>query len=85
MMWDWFYLSWRVNLVKLNDGLRPHLIRWQARFRHWYATQEDAAAPQSPQDLQLKFPEHDELLQDLLMVNAQLVQYASELSKIVDG
>jgi len=39
----------------------------------------------SPQDLQLKFPEHDELLQDLLMVNAQLVQYASELSKIVDG
>jgi hypothetical protein len=26
----------RIATQTLNDGLRPHLTRWQARFRHWY-------------------------------------------------
>ena len=52
---------------------------------HRYANQNDTSAPQSPQDLQRKFPEYDELMQELLMVNTQLVQYACELRKVVDG
>ena len=75
----------RIATDTLNAGIRPHLTRWQARFRHWYASQDHTSVPQSPQDLQHKFPEYDELMRDLIVVNAQLAQYARELRKIVDG
>ncbi|MCT6721704.1 hypothetical protein, partial [Acidovorax sp. K2F] len=26
----------RMSIGVLNDGLRPHLTKWQARFRRWY-------------------------------------------------
>lgn len=69
----------------LNRGLRPHLTRWQSRFRNWYAVQDNALRSASPQEVQKEFPEYDALVADLKRVNAQLVAYAVELQKVVHG
>ena len=40
----------------LNKGLRPHLTKWQAKYRHW-CNDESAKHPElSPQELQSLFP-----------------------------
>jgi hypothetical protein len=75
----------RIATQSLNSGLRPHLTKWQARFRNWYAAQDAQLATKAPQDVQRQFPEYDELMQDLRRVNDQLIQYAGELEKIVRG
>lgn len=69
----------------LNLGLRPHLTKWQARFRHWYtqALRDNPAAP--PQDIQRAYPQYDELVADLLVVNQKLILYMSELRKLVQS
>jgi hypothetical protein len=75
----------RIATQTLNNGLRPHLTRWQARFRHWYANCPDHVKSRSPQDCQRQFPEYDLLIDDLKKVNDQLIQYAQELEKIIHG
>jgi hypothetical protein len=69
----------------LNDGLRPHLTRWQARFRNWEAATPKNTSGISPQELQRKFPEYDQLMEDLLEVNKRLVGFAEALDTIVHG
>lgn len=69
----------------LNQGLRPHLTRWQARFRNWYVNQEEKLKTKTPQEVQREFPEYDELMSDLQRVNEDLIQYAEELQKLVRG
>ncbi len=72
-------------LVKaLNEGLRPHLTRWQARFRSWEAAEAESSSD-SPQELQRRYPEYDQLLEDLLQVNRRLVEFADALDIIVHG
>ena len=73
----------RIATQTLNVGLRPHLTRWQARFRHWYASCPDAVKEKCPQDCQRQFPDYALLIEDLKTVNAQLIQYAGELEKII--
>lgn len=72
----------------LNDGLRPHLTRWQARFRRWYeneAKKEDAASL-TPQEIQQRYPQYRELVDDLRNVNREFVQFADSLAKVAkDG
>lgn len=69
----------------LNKGLRPHLTKWQARFRNWYAGQDEALKTKTPQEVQREFPEYQELITDLHQVNEELIQYAGELQKLVRG
>lgn len=69
----------------LNEGLRPHLTTWQARFRNWYVHQEDQLKSASPQEVQRDFPDYEELTQDMRRVNGELVRYAQELKKLADG
>lgn len=69
----------------LNNGLRPHLTRWQARFRNWYAQRAEDLKIKSPQEIQREFPEYVQLIADMEKVNAQLIQYAAELEKIIHG
>jgi len=68
----------------LNNGLRPHLTKWQAKFRRWYTaelTKEvDASIP--PQVIQKRFPQYQELMNDLIRINDQLVEYKNQLAKI---
>jgi hypothetical protein len=75
----------RIATQTLNNGLRPHLTRWQARFRHWYATCPEALKEKCPQDCQREFPDYPLLIEDIKKVNAQLIQYAGELEKIIHG
>lgn len=75
----------RIATESLNLGLRPHLTRWQARFRNWYARQAEALQVKTPQEVQRDYPEYDALIADMRAVNRDLIQYASELRKIAHG
>lgn len=76
-----------LSLRVLNDGLRPHLTQWQARYRAWaaYASQQEPDKTLTPQDLQQKYPQYSELLQDMRVVNKRLVYYTSLLEQMVYG
>ena len=71
----------------LNDGLRPHLTTWQARFRRWYEAEskKEETANLSPQEIQRRFPDYKQLIADLIRVQAQIVQYRDFLWMIAKG
>jgi hypothetical protein len=76
-----------VMVTVLNQGLRPHLTRWQARFKRWY---EDALASESnrgksPQEIQRQFPEYPTLVADLKTLQTNIVRYAEFLREISQG
>lgn len=75
----------RMSIGVLNDGLRPHLTEWQARFRRWYgkATEHSAFVEQSPQEIQQRYPKYDELRADLLAVNQRLMAYRKMMYELV--
>lgn len=75
----------KIATQTLNNGLRPHLTRWQARFRHWYASCPDALKQKCPQECQREFPDYALLIDDIKRVNGELIQYAGELQKIIHG
>jgi hypothetical protein len=69
----------RISTETLNEGLRPHLTKWQAKYK------EENLKEMSPQELQRKYPEYDELMEDMKRVNIELIEYASQLKKIVQA
>jgi hypothetical protein len=73
----------RISTATLNDGLRPHLTKWQARFRTWYDANRDQLKQKSPQQLQRDFPGFGDLIADMLRINSQLIAYANELKKLL--
>ena len=71
----------------LNDGLRPHLTMWRAKYEWWYEkavanTEHDTL---TPQDIQSQYPQYQELVDDMIKINKQLVQYTGEIKKLVDA
>lgn len=68
----------------LNKGLRPHLTKWQARFRRWYEAElsREENKGKSPQEIQKGFPQYDELVSDLILINQQIVAYTNELKRL---
>ena len=76
----------KVSVHVLNDGLRSHLTRWQARYRCWYEEKEsDPTDPREPQIKQKEFPDYEELVADLLEINAKLIQYRTVMFRLVTG
>ena len=75
----------RMSIGVLNDGLRPHLTKWQARFRRWYgnATEHSDFVAHSPQEIQQRYPKYDELQADLLAVNQRLMAYRRMMYELV--
>lgn len=73
-----------VLVQALNDGLRPHLTRWQAKYRAWWEAEKAKPENQglAPQELQRRFPDHNVLLTDLLSVNRDLQGFSEALRKI---
>ena len=69
----------------LNKGLRPHLTKYQGRFRRWYNSELENSINQalSPQDIQKKFPDYDGLILSMKEVNLLLSQYAGQLKKFI--
>ncbi len=74
-----------VNLLvdSLNKGLRPHLTKWQAKFRRWYENEIKNHADKTPQEIQRMYPLYNDLISDLLIINKQMVSYTNELKKLI--
>lgn len=75
----------RLSIEVLNQGLRPHLTKWQARFRRWYDKKLDIDdhVDLEPQVVQLKFPAIEELRAELMEVNERLIAYRDKMRAIV--
>lgn len=77
----------RIAIEVLNDGLRHHLTKWQARFRKWYdsaiGTNENKGL--SPQDIQKKYPEYEKLTRDMIEVNKRIMEYKKILEQLAMG
>jgi len=76
-----------LSMKVLNDGLRPHLTTWQAKYRRWYDREaEDQANFQlPPQLIQKKYKEYAALISDMKRVNMMLVKYAALLEDMIHG
>ncbi|MHA0048668.1 hypothetical protein [Deinococcus sp. PEB2-67] len=78
----------RLMMETLNRGLRPHLTKWQARFRRWldHELKKYEGQDYIPlQEIQKKFPDYDELVADLRKVNKFLLEYAEALEELAHG
>jgi len=75
----------RLSIEILNEGLRPHLTRWQARFKHWYATELEKVPEdfEDPQAIQRRYPQWDALTEDMAEVNKHLIHYRAAMQRIV--
>lgn len=79
----------KLSIEVLNEGLRPHLTHWQARFRQWYERElknQDKGEENSildPQEIQAKFPRYEELKSDMLRVNEALIRYRQKMHELV--
>lgn len=74
----------RLTVRVLNLGLRPHLTKWQAKYRRWYgfACNENRNKDLSPQSIQRQYPEYQELVSDLIAANNKLIAYKKVIEKI---
>ncbi len=75
----------KIATESLNIGLRPHLTKWQSRYRNWWRNSEDALKTATPQEHQKTFPQYAELVEEMLGVNKLMIEYAAQLQKIVKG
>lgn len=77
----------RISIDVLNIGLRPHLTKWQARYRRWYERQleKEDNSDLSPQDIQKEYPHLDELGKDMLEVNNRLIGYREKMYQLISG
>jgi hypothetical protein len=74
-----------LSVEVLNEGLRPHLTKWQARYRNWYEHQLAKKSDVEPQELQKQFPAYKELTHDLLTMNKKLIAYRTKMNELVRG
>lgn len=72
-----------LSLDVLNKGLRPHLTKWQGKYRKWYENeiQKPENKDLTPQEIQKKYPHYSEIIQDMKDVNKELIKYSNELKK----
>ena len=80
----------KVLIGALNKGLRPHLTKWQAKFRKWYEWELErekasSSSIRTPQELQRDYLEYEQLKNELMQINVELIQYVNELEKIAHG
>lgn len=76
----------KISIEVLNEGLRPHLTMWQARFRRWYEKELNKTSGDlvvDPQEIQRNFPRYDELMADMERVNQRLISYRSHMRRLV--
>lgn len=68
----------------LNEGLRPHLTKWQAKYRAWYDF-ESNKSEEPPQDIQKRYPEYEQLLSDMKETNQHMINFAQKMHEIAFG
>lgn len=80
-------LKYSDELIKLtervlNEGLRPHLTQWQAKYRKWYEQEIKNAIEEAPQDIQKRYPHYKLLISDLLETNKRMIEYKDLMKEI---
>ena len=74
----------------LNKGLRPHLTKYQAKFRKWYLERINEKRQialkdrKSPQEIQNEHILYEEIQNSIKDVNILLTNYSMELRKFID-
>jgi len=70
----------------LNDILRPHLTKHQARFNDWFqkAKQNNIDKYISPQELQKFYPDYQNLILSLKLVNQNLSIKSKEIFTLIN-
>lgn len=76
-----------LSLKILNIGLRPHLTRWQAKYRKWYAIEIEKQENENktPQEIQKRYLHYVELVDDLKITNQRMMEYKELLYEIAFG
>lgn len=76
-----------LSLKILNIGLRPHLTKWQAKYRKWYAIEieKQENEDKTPQEIQKKYLHYVELVDDLKITNQRMMEYKELLYEIAFG
>lgn len=71
----------------LNEGLRPHLTSWQAKFHKWYDTAilKDENKDFTPQQIQKNYEEYEALKNDMSRINSNLINYKNSVYKLAFG
>lgn len=71
----------------LNEGLRPHLTLWQAKFHKWYnvAMVKDEYSNLTPQQIQKEYSDYEALKNDMQRINMNLINYKNSVYKLAFG
>ena len=71
----------------LNEGLRPHLTTWQAKFHKWYDYEilKDENSQLTPQEIQQKYNSYIHLKADIENINSNLINYKNCVYKLAFG
>lgn len=74
----------QVTIQILNKCIRPHLTKWQAKYRKWYTYELENNQKNniSPQEIQKRYEHYDELVAEILEVNKKIEKYSEVLYKI---
>ena len=75
----------RLLVEAMNLGLRPHLTKWQAKFRRWYDGASRKNDDLTPQEIQRIYPHYTDLVEDLKKVSENLVQYTDFIKEVAHG
>lgn len=69
----------------LNEGIRPHLTKWQAKFRKWYEVNNKKPENElkTPQELQKEYPQYDDLINDMIITNSKMEKFQNYLYEII--
>jgi len=83
-------ITYAADLIKLtervlNIGLRPHLTKWQAKYRRWYEKELKRDREGTPQDIQKRYSEYDILVKELIETNEKMIEYKKLMKKIAFG
>ena len=73
-----------VSLKILNQQLRMHLTKWQARYRKWHEAQS-LTDSRDPQDVQKDFPQYKHLTDNMLLANKSLIECRKEMYRLATG
>jgi hypothetical protein len=73
----------------LNEGLRPHLTKYQASYRKWYTEMleidksKSFGDRKSPQQIQQEYFDYNNLMEDLKNVNLILLKFSEQLKNLI--
>ena len=78
-----------IELIKLgeyllNDLMRPHLTRWQSKYRKWYvnACNKNTNESLTPQEIESRYPDYYELIEDMKKSQEEIKKFLGDLKKL---